>query len=385
MLYTREWVEEKYNYYNNLIWRGELPSFSDIELTINKTKKRWGCAGCSTWGRDNEGIPYAKHPILKLSNYFDAPEWAKLNTLVHEMCHLYEFFCAPQFILQAFRLNRYTNHYPKHGHGTIFYEQAKRVEEICGIEITRFVSQERLASAFLSDNIRSKAQGKIEKNNGIDIMLLLTADMRNGKQVSSLAYSKPNANALSEWKDFCTKRVDLAKKYFKAVALCKAFNPEVERIPLSRKINWYYMGSDLNDFIEKYGITVNDIILGNKSDFGNLDTKGNAVESMPQEKRYRLFTLKFTSGKVLKYTNVTKTEVEQRLREEFPKWPNATINKFAKNDELYMERKTHVDSLDMLVERVVKQGLRKHMQEKPEIEPFSDEEMSNLSGFVVVD
>lgn len=383
MLYTREWVEEKYNYYNKLIWGGELPSFGDIEFSIVKTKKRWGCAGCKSWGRDSHGIPYAKQPVLQLSNYYDAPEWAKLNTLVHEMCHLYEFFCEPTYILDVYRKRRYTSQYPKHGHGTVFYEQANRVESICGIEITRFVSQERLASASLSNEVRDKIQGKIDGNGGIDMILVVLE--RGGRYGLSYGYSKPNTNALSGWKDFINNHPESARKYFSAVALCKAYSLDIDKIPTSRKVNWYDMSCDVEEFIKKYNIRFIDFLMGDESDFGEMDdAKPNEVQMSPKEKRYKSFTLKFTNGKILRYENVTKEDVANNLRKEFPKWPDATIDKFVNNEDLYMEGRNDFSSLDMLIERTVRKEL-KRMQDKPEIEPFSDEEMSNLSGFVVVD
>lgn len=383
MLYTREWVEEKYNYYNKLIWGGELPSFNSIEFSIIKTKKLWGRAGCKSWGRDLDGIPYAKQPILQLSNYLDAPEWAKLNTLVHEMCHLYEFFCDPKYILDVFKRGRYNSNYPKHGHGTIFFEQARRVESICGIEITRYVSQERLASASLSDEIRTKAQGKIDRNGGIDMMLLITRD--RSKTGSRFAYCKPNINALSAWRDFLNNRPESANRYFTAAALCKSFNPEAEHIPVSRKVNWYYMDGEIDAFIKKYDIAFSEIFMGNRSDFGGFESENNSITIAPQEKRYKSFTLKFTSGKILRYTDVTKDEVAKKLRKEFPKWPDTTIDKFVNNDELYMEGKNNRDSLEMIIERAVRKEIKKRMQDNPEIEPFSDEEMSRLTGFTVSD
>jgi len=392
MLYTREWVEEKYNYYNDLIWGGQLPSFNRINFKITMDKKRWGCAGTDSWGRDIDGIPYARTPVLKLSNYLDAPEWAKLNTLVHEMCHLYELFCEPKYILEVFRYNRYTYNYPKHGHGKVFYEQAQRVEQICGIEITRFVSDERLASATVSDSVKDKAKQKIKSNGGIDIILVATVNRtKNG---GKYAYCKPSPKALNEWQKFL--KTDNAKKYFIAASHCKSFSLEVEHLPSSRTICWYGI-NDVQEFVNKYQIEFGDTYMGTTNDFGleqsETQNKETSIEpeikapTESQEKRYRQFMIKFTSGKVLKFTNVTKEEVAQKLRQEFPKWPDATIEKIINNNELYTENKMEKKhNIDYLTERIVGKELRKKFRnnENDDIPPFSDEEMKKLQGGFII-
>lgn len=383
MLYTREWVKEKYTYYNDLIWGGQLPRFERINFKITMDKKRWGCAGTDSWGRDMNGIPYARTPVLKLSNYMDAPEWVKLNTLVHEMCHLYEVFCEPKYILEVFRYNRYTANYPRHGHGKVFYEQARKVEQICGIEITRFVSDERLASASLSDNVKDKAEQKIKTLGGIDFILVLTTK-------GQFAYSKPSAKAMDAWENFFSSRREEARKYFIAGAKCKSFSTQIESLPSSRKICWYIIDGDLQSFIDKYQIEIVDFFYGNAEDF-NLNDEHSSIEVpepeiTPQEKRYRLFTLKFTNGKVLRLTNVTKEDVAKRLRQEFPKWPDATIEKVANNNELYTENEMEKKKLDYLIEKVVGNELRKRIKqdETNDIKPFSDEEMQRLQGGFII-
>lgn len=386
MLYTRKWVEENYAKYNNLIWGGKLPAFNKINFKIIMTQKTWGRAGCKTWHIDADGIPYAVEPILELSNYLDAPEWAKLTTLVHEMCHLYECFCEPKYLIEVVRYRRYTNHYPKHGHGTIFYEQAERVKTLTGLEITRFVSDERQSSASLSDDVRNKLERKMKRLDGANIYIMRLT-RKGGSDRGNYAYVKVESPEMNrKWHELFQNE-ERAKPYFTTAAFCKSYEIESLRLPSSKSITWY-ITNDIDSFIEKYKPQVKEVFFGDVNEI-NLGNNKKITPDMeeepiigfdempkPNEKRYREFLLKFTNGKILRLNNVTKMDVEKRLREEFPKWPDSTIEKFVNNDKLYKE--SH--DLNYLVEKVLKEKLSKfHKEKKNDIEPFSPEEIERFN------
>lgn len=384
MLYTTEWVAEKYNYYNQLIWGGQLPPFNSIQLSFTKSRRTWGQAGTLKWRRDYNGIPQPTAPVLRLSNYYDAPEWAKLNTLVHEMCHLYEVFCEPQYILDVFKYNRYTHHYPRHGHGTVFYEQAARVEAITQIQIKRFVDQERLASAVLSDETVDRFNKSLERNGGKIYVFLFGLTRKGSNHGERYGYAK--MGNLELWK----KELPSLKEYFDTALLCSTTNPQVNNLAARRTIRWNIV-PEVKDLIEKYNLKPEELIYGDESifPFNNTNETEDAQQTtqQPQEKRYRSFVLKMTSGRNIKFDNVTKPEIENKLRELFPKWPDSTIEKVLNNQNNFQESvNMEKEEVQTLIETMVKNEMRRKIrkQETPEIEPFTDEEMDRLAnGFVI--
>lgn len=370
MLYTVDWVARNYEKYNQLIWGGALPPFSSVNLSFTKSKSRWGEAGCARWLRDNNNIPYATHPVLKLSNYYDSPEDVKLNTLVHEMCHLYEYFCESEYIVKAVMTRRYTAEYPRDGHGKVFNEQAKRIKDICGIEITRFVKSSEVESSDLSDNVRERYLKKIKKLNGIDIFLLRL----NGSKAPYGYVKVESEDVKNRWMEFFTS--ERCKPYVNTVVLYKTFNVNCINLPtskLSRRLTWYLL-NDASKFINDYDLKLEEVLLGDEKVFGS----SNKAVSTPSEKRYKLFTLKFTNGTILKYDNVTKSEVAERLHKVFPKWSSDIVNKFVNDEKLYTENMKK-DNLDILIERVLRNGIDNIINNENEIS-VSDEDMEILNN-----
>lgn len=387
MYFTREWVEEKYNYYNDFIWGGRLPEFSRVKLTLMNTKSPWGRGGCDGWTRDIYGVPQPGRPVLMLSNYYDAPEWVRLNTLVHEMCHIYERFCEPKYILDAVRYGRHTYHYPSHGHGTVFYEQARRVQSMTDIQIERFVSQDKMAAACVSEKNIEKFKRQISERGGAyTIYIFVTHPLKNSG--FRYGYVKPAPGAIAKWESWF--KSDEIKNYFKAVAKCSSSSPEAGVLATRRTLRWN-LTNNIQEVIDKYDIHMDSVVFGDVSPLGFDDAESVEPEtitpSMPVEKRYKVFTLRFTSGKLLQYKNVTKAEVASKLRQEFPKWPDATIEKFVNDDKLYTENTMkEKKDISFLVEKTLRRkldGLSR--QEEPTMTEFSDEDMQKLQMLSIVE
>lgn len=370
MLYTVDWVAKNYEKYNQLIWGGALPSFNSVNLSFTKSKSHWGEAGCARWLRDKNNIPYASQPVLRLSNYYDSPEDIKLNTLVHEMCHLYEYFCETEYIVKAVMSRRYTREYPRDGHGKVFNEQAKRIKDICGLEITRFVKSSEIENSDLSDNVRERYLKKIKKLNGIDIFLLKLIGNK-----APYGYVKVEAeNVKEKWYNFFHS--ERCKYYISDIILCKSFDVNCINLPtskLSSRLTWYLL-DDVSKFINDYNLKFEETLLGSENAFISSDNK---VASIPSEKRYKSFTLKFTNGTILKYDNITKREVAERLQKVFPKWSSEIINKFVNDEKLYTENMKK-DNLDILIERVLRDNIDS-IVDNEELS-VSDEDMDILNN-----
>lgn len=374
MLYTREWVASNYNKYNKEIWGGALPNFNTLDFALTNAKRPWGQAGCKRWVRDNNNTPCAKGPVLRLSNYYDSPEDVKLNVLLHEMCHLYECFCEPKYIIKTVLKKRFTNEYPRDGHGKVFFEQAARVKSLCGIEITRFVKDSEIeASNTNSEKMASYAK-KIESMGGVPVYIFKLIDTSK----CEFAFAKvENANAQAKWNEFLSS--DRYKRYFTDILYCKSFSPKCVEMTSSRSVSWYLI-KEINNFFAKYSLNVEKVLMGDINNFrltGGSSSEQNAGNG---EKRYKSFTMKFTNGQTLTYNNVTMSDVAARLSKSFPKWNEEIINKFAKNENLYTESMKRVkkDKLDYLVERALRDALD-NLTEDDNLN-VSDEDMEMLNN-----
>lgn len=155
MVYTKEWVAEKWDHYNRLIWRGALPSFSDIvfRLVDGGVSQPWGETGARDVSRSIFGSYRFGRVTLKLSTFWDRPEKDLLNTLLHEMCHAYEYAVEPKYCVEAkYKLKRWTRDYPADGHGRVFYEQAARVREVTGIDVARWIGASSVMDASYNES-----------------------------------------------------------------------------------------------------------------------------------------------------------------------------------------------------------------------------------------
>ena len=374
MLYTIEWVREKYNYYNNLLWDGKLPDFSDVEFKIINTKNTWGRGGCTRWLPNFDGTYSPERPYLALSNYYDAPESAKLNTLVHEMIHIYEVFCEPQYIFMVLKARRYNSAHPKDGHGKVFYEQANRVKNLTGIEITRFVSQEKQKSASLSDSKIKNINNKIKKSGGITLYLF--KGLKRTTAGYNYAYAKVTSDNAERLYDNFLKDTNDSQKYFESAIKCKCFNISIENLKSCRSLLWYPV-KDLS-LIKDLDVTINDIFYDERGLENDIlyithedinDNENESIEDFePQEKRYKTFRLKLTNGKMLELNNVTKPEIKELLKAKFPQWKDEVIDKLLNNNNLYIESTMKKNNLDFLIESSIKKVLKEKLNNVENIE-----------------
>lgn len=77
------YLYDKYHYYNNLCFNGELPS---VEILLNT---RATCLGLTVSSQPK--LEY-RIPRIEISTRWDLPEQDFINTLVHEMIHVYIIF-----------------------------------------------------------------------------------------------------------------------------------------------------------------------------------------------------------------------------------------------------------------------------------------------------
>lgn len=186
MVYTKEWVAEKWDLYNRKIWRGALPSFGDVEFRLvnGGLNEPWGEASARGVSRSIFGTYRFGSITLKLSTFWDRPEKDLLNTLLHEMCHVYEYAVEPKYCAEArYKLKRWTREYPADGHGKVFHEQARRVREVTGIDVTRWIGAEAVMDTSYNEGnpVVKKMRGEFESNaDGVMFYVFRTADGKFG-------------------------------------------------------------------------------------------------------------------------------------------------------------------------------------------------------------
>lgn len=164
MLYTPEWIKQKYDECNEKYFNNKLPVIQMNEIEIMTCKNPWGRGGCKRFEKNPSTGEYeARGVVLKLSNYYDTPENEKLEILVHEMCHIYEYFCEPKYYIRARFINRrWDSNHPKHGHGLVFYEQARRLSQY-GFHVERYISKDTQDIATVSDVTINKRKTSINQ------------------------------------------------------------------------------------------------------------------------------------------------------------------------------------------------------------------------------
>jgi predicted SprT family Zn-dependent metalloprotease len=89
---TREqyqFIDETYTHYNNELFGGKL---NDCVIILNRSKKYSGFFAPGRWNKKKPGKVDEKemHEIGINPDYFDRPDEEWQQTLVHEMCHLWQ-------------------------------------------------------------------------------------------------------------------------------------------------------------------------------------------------------------------------------------------------------------------------------------------------------
>lgn len=157
MIVTKEWIAENYKKFNNLYWDGKLPK--NITFKVGVSRKSWGLASCRYDSLSNSCYDYK----ITMSNYFDSPEVVKINTLLHEMIHIYDYAFYPEHVTQR----RYD------AHGLLFLKEANRLRKF-GWDINNKVTYEEHKVSSVSDEINKRIENKIREG------FLLFVSKRNG-------------------------------------------------------------------------------------------------------------------------------------------------------------------------------------------------------------
>lgn len=184
MLVTTKWMAERYVYYNNKYWNGQLPV---ISFSVNNSRKTWGFASYRYILNDSRTRIETIQPLsITLSNYYDSPEKIKETTLLHEMIHIADYYFHPEHFINVRRTGR-NKKYDAHGY-VFFMKEAERLAAD-GWEIQKYVTMEAQSVSTLSDENREK----LEKRAALGYVVCIADSKnrtKNGKWVMRLDKSK---------------------------------------------------------------------------------------------------------------------------------------------------------------------------------------------------
>lgn len=155
MIVTTNWIAENYSKFNSLYFGRNLPN---IKFKTNRSKQSWGFAAFRYDWENDTIIPES----ITISNYYDSPEEVKIQTLLHEMIHIEDYFWHPEHFI---RNGRKVSSRSYDAHGYWFMEEAKRLSNESGYKITNHVTREEIAASTLSK--RSERNMTIRKNSAL--------------------------------------------------------------------------------------------------------------------------------------------------------------------------------------------------------------------------
>lgn len=145
MIVTTSWIEYNYNKFNKLYFGDTLPS---ISFNTSRSKKTWGYASYKYDFINSTIIPLS----ITISNYYDSPEDVKIQTLLHEMIHIEDYFWHPEHFIRNGK--KISKHYYD-AHGSWFMNEANRITKESGYKIANHVTHEEIGRSCLS--VRSQA------------------------------------------------------------------------------------------------------------------------------------------------------------------------------------------------------------------------------------
>ena len=351
MLVTRQWMREKYEYYNNLLWNGELPSISFI---INNSRKTWGYA---TYRFDlwNDTV-YATS--ITMSNKFDSPEKVKLATLIHEMIHIADYTFNPHHFV---RNGRKVSGRSYDAHGYIYFiPQMNRINKMLaneGIVISTHVTEEERSQSELNPVEKARIKNKIDSGVHVLVSKLKNPTYKSYEYTMAVVQNTMlgpwiNYVTTSDWwaseflytDDYLTDNETLAMRRSKKVGISS------------------YLTISVDNLIEKYNLKLNRRIYDSES---NEPDEPEVEPIKPQETPVvnnqphlvPVFRFKTSQGDVIELKNKTKEEIETFLRGKFPNWPDKTIETIMNHKSCYPmgENKIKLTESDIveMVEEVV--------------------------------
>ena len=322
MLVTIQWMREKYDYYNKLLWGGKLPS---VSFQINNSTRTWGYA---TYRYDlyNNRVHATS---ITMSNKFDSPEKVKLATLIHEMIHIADYTFNPShFVWNHKKVS--ARSYDAHGY-LYFIPEMKRINKMLaseGIIVSPKVTESEKQQSELNDRDKELLKRKIE--NGVHV---LVSKLSKPKYPYEYTMAVVQSSKYNEWKNYILNSEWWAGEFL----YTDDYLTKDERLASrkSKRIGYSsYLSIPLDELKERYNLMYDKRIYGEQN---------TPVETQPeqqpqpvqQQHLIPLFRMKTMQGGVIELKNTTKENIKAALKERFPKWSDEVIERTINNKNFY--------------------------------------------------
>ena len=354
---TTEWMEEKYNLFNKTLFNNALGGCRMSIFTQGNGKSY--TLGHFGFGNKNGRIErstrrlfvnrayykeYAERynivdlldPYIELNGNYQWTEPVAENTLVHEMCHYYTYK---------------DGYAPIQGHGREFKEIASIVAQRSNGEFTiqRFATAEEMSQIQLDDNLQKQKEKRIDNKmqrcyvlflyylNG-EVMML---NMMNFNAAESLldrylyyTYSSSKVLKILGSDDMELKSLIFSKGYTGVSRTGRGWYIHNKPI-LNEIMNGHFKMTPL---YHKDGIKYNDDEQISMS-ANTPQSVSNPIDAdVKNEDIIPYFAINTMKGNKIVFTNVTKDELYNKLKEKFPRWSDENIMSIVNNPR-YREKR----------------------------------------------
>lgn len=376
---TIEWMKRKYDEMNTKLFDGKL---GDCYFELPKTGKGWKGNKLGYFYLNNTGLKFNRndrhiyflahngatkeyinkdnfytlcHPTICLNGNLVTTEKSSLSTLVHEMCHYYT----------------YRNGYvPAQGHGVEFKRIANIVTSRANGEIypvQTYASKEEAAETEWADDVRAEIEKR--KKNKIQKRIVVAVFKSDGKIRLVNATSRTLINKIIEIEtgrtgsEECLKIVQSTDPELKEKLDKEGFNSnmasryaywDLDKWPTTKEYVKNYKGWDV--IYQKEG-----------------------TEPEPEDPNFiKKFSFKTTNGDTFIANNVTIEQLKKVLKERFPNWSDAAIERII-NNQNYIVREGLEDRLRRLIKEEL-DGIKNTFKENDEdvIEITPDMDLSSI-------
>jgi len=336
---TVEWLKQAYDEMNTQLFRNELGAcllgifttgkgangnvlgwfkMTGSNLYYSKSTRKIYTIGSYLHDKiyvDRKNFVQICKPKIELNGNYQWSEKAALSTLVHEMCH---YYCN----MFGYR--------PLQHHGSDFKEIAAIISSRSNgiFTVQRIASAEQMDEMTLNTDIQAKNQKRIEnKQSKVELYFVF---MKDG-QIRLV--NSTNDTVLDNI-------ISLAKKANNVIKVLYSVDPNLKKLLVnegySKTCRTYRFYDITNDEWVK---TLGNYDVKQVYGFENTTPKPTVVPTptptKPSTPLIPLFRLQTAQGNTFELRNVTKQELEQKLRERFPKWSDEVIQKVIQNNKYY--------------------------------------------------
>lgn len=150
MLADLDWIRNKYIELRPL-FGNRMP---EVSFKTTTSLDKFGVAGCTIYAGDDNVIR-SKDFTLRMSNAYESPEEMKINILLHEMIHIYDYYNFPEHFARITPHGKLVKReYDAHGQD-LFIPMAQMLNSK-GYNVGKYVSDSDMETAVMSDTVKNR-------------------------------------------------------------------------------------------------------------------------------------------------------------------------------------------------------------------------------------